>query len=74
MPLCQMFFTCFQTVEQPEVGAVRKDVEVGLGTDDDDVGATKAEDDLVEDPESEALHRLPILSPLFNVHADLSPW
>jgi hypothetical protein len=53
-----MFSTCFQTAEQPEVGAVRKEVEVGLVTDDDDVGATKAEDDLVEDTESEALHRL----------------
>ena len=47
-------------------------VEDGL-VEDDSVEDGSVEDDLVEDFKSEAVHRLPCLSPLSNVHADLSP-
>jgi hypothetical protein len=64
----------FQAPEQPEEGAVWKVVEANSETDDEDPGVAKAEDNLVEDPKSEALHRLPSLSPLSSLQADLSPW
>jgi hypothetical protein len=73
-PLCQLFSILFQPPEQPEEGAVWEVVEDDSETDDEDLGVVRAEDDLVEDPESEALHRLPCLSPLSNVHDDVSPW
>jgi hypothetical protein len=53
---------------------VWKEIEAELETDDGDVGTTNAEGGLAEDLESEALHRLTRLGPLFNVHVGLSPW
>jgi hypothetical protein len=78
----------YQAAEQSKVGAVWKVIEVDSEPDDEDLGVIKAEDDSVEDglveddlvgddsaedPRFEAVHRLPYLSPLSNVHADLSP-
>jgi hypothetical protein len=42
--------------------------------EDDSVEDDSVEDDLVEDFKSEAVHRLPCLSPLSSVHVELSPW
>ena len=74
MSLCHLFFIFPQSAEQSEEGAVWEVVEDDSDTDDEDLGVVKAEDALVEDIVSEAIHRLPCLSPLSNVHADLSPW
>ena len=59
-----------QSAEQSEEGAVWEVVEDDSDTDDEDLGVVKAEDALVEGTVSEAIHRLPCLSPLSNVHAD----
>jgi hypothetical protein len=77
-PLCQLLYRLYKAAEQSEVGAVWKVVEDDSETDDEEFGVVKAEedlveDDLVEDFRSEAVHRLPCLSPLSNLHADLSP-
>jgi hypothetical protein len=42
-------------------------------SEDNSVENDSVEDDLVGDARSEAVHRLPCLSPLSNLHADLSP-
>ena len=78
MTLCQLFYRLYQAPEQSEIGAVWKVVEDDSVTDDEESSVVKAEeglveDDLVEDFRSEAVHRLPCLSPLSNVHTDLSP-
>ena len=88
MTLCQLFYRLYQAPEQSEIGAVWKVVEDDSVTDDEESSVVKAEeglveDDLVEDDSvedgsvedfrSEAVHRLPCLSPLSNVHTDLSP-
>ena len=77
-------YRLYQAAEQSEVDAVWKVVEDDFETDDEEFGVVKAEEDLVEDDlvedgsvedfRSEAVHRLPCLSPLSNLHADLSPW
>jgi hypothetical protein len=70
-------YRLYQAAEQSEVGAVWKVVEEDSETDSEDFGVVEeddvVEDDFAEDPRSEAVHRLPCLSPLSNVHADLSP-
>lgn len=78
MTLCQVFYRLYQAAEQSEAGAVWKVVEDDSEIDDEDFSVVKAEDGsvedgLVEDPRSEAVHRLPCLSSLSSVHADLSP-
>ena len=79
MTLCQVFYRLYQAAEQLEAGVVWKVVDDDSETDDEDFSVVKeedgsAEDDLVEDPWPEAVHRLPCLSPLSNLHADVSPW
>lgn len=49
-------------------------VEDGFRTDDEVVCTIGAVQEFAEDPKSEVLHQLPALSPLFNVHVDLSPF
>jgi hypothetical protein len=78
-----------QAAEQSEAGAVWKVVEGDSETDGEDFGVVKEEEDsvegdmlegdmveadLAEDPRSKAVHRLPCLSPLSNLHDDFSPW
>lgn len=83
MAPCQLFYRFYQIAEQSEIGAVWKVVEDGSIADDEESSVVKAEEDLVEDDsvgddlvegiKSEAVHRLPCLSSLSNVHVDLSP-
>lgn len=74
MSLCHLFLTFPQSAKQSEEGAVWEVVDDDSEIDDEDLGVVKVEDALVEDIVSVAIHRLPCLSPLSNVHADLSPW
>ena len=67
-------FTTFQTPGQPGEGVVWIVVVNNSRTVEEGPGVIKAEDDLVEDRESESLDRLPCLSLLSNVHDDFSPW
>ena len=77
-------YRLYQAAEQSEVDAVCKVVEDDFETDDGEFGVVKVEEDLVEDDlvendlveciKSEAVQRLPCLSPLSNVHVELSPW
>jgi hypothetical protein len=88
MPLCQLLYRLYRAAEQSEVGAVWKVVEDGSIADDEESSVVKAEEDLVEDDlveddpveddsvegiKSEAVQRLPCLSPLSSVHVELSP-
>jgi hypothetical protein len=88
MAPCQLFYRFYQIAEQSEIGAVWKVVDDGSIADDEESSVVKAEEDLVEDDsveddlveddlvegiKSEAVHRLPCLSSLSNVHVDLSP-
>ncbi|KAJ5481486.1 hypothetical protein N7475_000298 [Penicillium sp. IBT 31633x] len=50
-----------QSAEQSEEGAVWEVVKDDSDTDDEDLGVVKAEDALVEDIVSVAIHRLPCL-------------
>jgi hypothetical protein len=63
----------FQPGRQPQVDAIKKEVEDGSGVDEV-VGEIGGEDEFEGDAESEGVHQLPTLSPWFNVHADSSPF
>lgn len=71
-PLCQLYST-FQTSKQLGEGEVWSVVEDDPETVEEDFGVVKADNDLVEDFESEASHRLPCLSPLSNAQVEVDP-
>jgi hypothetical protein len=60
--------------KQPQVDTANEEVEDGLGIDDEAGDKMGAGAEFEGDRESEGVHWLPILSPLFNAHADLSPF
>ena len=69
----------FQPERQPQVDAIKKEVEDGSGVEDrsridEVVGEIGAEDEFKGGAESEGVHQLPTLGPGFNVHADSSPF
>jgi hypothetical protein len=56
-----------------ENDSVENDSVENDSVENDSVENDSVEDDLVGDARSEAVHRLPCLSPLSNLHVDLSP-
>jgi hypothetical protein len=60
--------------KQPQVDTANEEVEDGLGIDDEAGDEMGAGAEFEADVESEGVQWLPILSPLFNAHAALSPF